>query len=115
MRISDWSSDVCSSDLSTISTENSSGLIVPAAGTNILRRSRQRCERSVIMGELQNSRSTSRFPQQLLSKNLPLPYRLWRGGEGGMCSSKNHPTRSEDRRVGKECVSMWRSHRFPSY
>src|SRR3546814_19297544 len=94
MRISDWSSDVCSSDLTAVSPAESAapphGIIVVGNRSNA-----HRCSRKVV---------------------LPLP--------GGPTSStggrRNLPTsppamnaRSEERRVGKECVSPCRSRWSP--
>src|SRR3546814_2614157 len=68
MRISDWSSDVCSSDLSKSNTGPGYGTID--------------------------------FPIQRDSTGHPIPHKLRHG-------------RSEERRVGKECVSTCRSRWSP--
>src|SRR3546814_9395036 len=76
MRISDWSSDVCSSDLNSL---------FPAT------RQQKYCDhgRSVV----------------LLTTTCPIPFARSSCGSGG----KPRYARSEERRVGKECVSTCRS------
>src|SRR3546814_1990861 len=81
MRISDWSSDVCSSDLI-------------GAGD---RRDPRFCERTTMTTRLDNSR-------------------VIRPATGPEISAKSWLTeapRSEERRVGKECVSTCRSRWSP--
>src|SRR3546814_12897207 len=89
MRISDWSSDVCSSDLNNVFTLNQLGTDPPSGG-------------SVVDG---------RAALEIL-------------GSGGVTVSGNSFTetastamdavrRSEERRVGKECVSTCRSRWTP--
>src|SRR3546814_19708151 len=73
MRISDWSSDVCSSDLPSCNRPPSPHHPSPAAGRQFPRRRRHR----------------------------PPPTAALR------------PSRSEERRVGKECVSTCRSRWSP--
>src|SRR3546814_9538286 len=70
MRISDWSSDVCSSDLSSAPNRRGGGVAVPAPQHSAARR-RRPC----------------------------------RAGQ----PSHHGDSRSEERRVGNECVSTWRS------
>src|SRR3546814_15601049 len=72
MRISDWSSDVCSSDLITVS---SSGIVLP-------------------------SKKITRWWRGFM--NIGIPRESLEGEE-----------RSEERRVGKECVSTCRSRWSP--
>src|SRR3546814_5824622 len=78
MRISDWSSDVCSSDLLDVNTLH-----------------RVEDVESLSLNDIARIRLHSRQP--LLSD----PYR------------ENRRTRSEERRVGKECVSTCRSRWSP--
>src|SRR3546814_11339138 len=96
MRISDWSSDVCSSDL---------GELVPAALRALRKGGRVVCA-GIHMSEIPG------FPYDL----------LW--GERQMAllqtwgtAARRHPVgglgRSEERRVGKECVSTCRSRWSP--
>src|SRR3546814_15975492 len=91
MRISDWSSDVCSSDLD--------------------RRARPRGRRAGDAADV----------SVVLDRRADLPFGLYRRAVGGVCrgadgvehryfllelaqAAGKHPLRSEERRVGKECV-----------
>src|SRR3546814_1133092 len=79
MRISDWSSDVCSSDLGPDGLIVEPGVFVRAAGCN---------------------------------RGDPAPVQ----GLAEACETERHPfadRRSEERRVGKECVSTCRSRWSP--
>src|SRR3546814_15389322 len=98
IRISDWSSDVCSSDLSARGTNTV--LPVNTAGARVL----------VIDDNAVNRR--------ILTEQLP----LWGfdtvaaegGAEGLAFIGEAARLRSEERRVGKECVSTCRS-RWSTY
>src|SRR3546814_3163098 len=79
MRISDWSSDVCSSDL-----ENSQWTIW-----------------------------TTIFPQSISGKETPAVPRTRWTESGPEASPRTVKSRSEERRVGKECVSTCRSRWSP--
>src|SRR3546814_19476138 len=97
MRISDWSSDVCSSDLQYPS------LKVDISGHT-------------------DSTGSDGYNQGLSERraNAVKQYLLRKGVEPGRLStyaygeSKPVATRSEERRVGKECVSTCRSRWSPS-
>src|SRR3546814_10720176 len=78
MRISDWSSDVCSSDLS-----RSGAIKTPCVALPII----------AAAAKL----AASRFARQ--QRNFSRP--------------TSRPTRSEERRVGKECASTYRSRWSP--
>src|SRR3546814_11354446 len=82
MRISDWSSDVCSSDL----CRAPASLASPALAL--------RCH--------------SRFPRHHQSGDQPKPYLVLLADAG-----HGPRPRSEERRVGKECVSTCRSRWSP--
>src|SRR3546814_1968109 len=84
MRISDWSSDVCSSDLRRLAASILRGASEgkPAAIYARVSTADQSCERQL--------RDLTGFAE--------------RGG---------YEVRSEERRVGKECVSTWRSRWSP--
>src|SRR3546814_4712280 len=75
MRISDWSSDVCSSDLKLLLRRAAGG--VSALPDLLARKAQAGC-----------------------------------GGRSGPCVARQ-PERSEERRVGKECVSTCRSRWSP--
>src|SRR3546814_5893299 len=91
MRISDWSSDVCSSDLPRLLAAEREGRMgmEDANGHAPLWRSRGLCPKSV--------------------KRLLPPSRDASSGRG----APRRPHRSEERRVGKECVSTCQSRWSP--
>src|SRR3546814_15347024 len=96
MRISDWSSDVCSSDLSTVATAagvnstwktTATHAHVPAASVNM---------------------------SNLVASSMPLHVQVTlkiqnKGALDDFLAAAHNPARSEERRVGKECVSQCRS------
>src|SRR3546814_5814646 len=85
MRISDWSSDVCSSDL----------LIV------VLTSIKQEGEKLTLVGRSQSKARVSTYMRNL-------------EGSGWMTTPElSIIERSEERRVGKECVSTCRSRWLP--
>src|SRR3546814_15357726 len=96
MRISDWSSDVCSSDLLELSTEW-----------------------IMVHGELQIGTEARPFTHKAtitLTNNVKDEQLMGMGDRGIMLSGgtlnlhgNRDNTRSEERRVGKECVSTFRS------
>src|SRR3546814_11629029 len=92
MRISDWSSDLCSSDLKEIRTKQTSESL---SGTKV---------RKVSLPRYEDEGETLRF---LMKENLPgyFPF------TAGVFPFKRE--RSEERRVGKECVSPCRSRWSP--
>src|SRR3546814_13687266 len=99
MRISDWSSDVCSSDLSGTGTDHGvadGGDFVP--GQRSLYRQ---------LGE-ELARDSAR--EQAIATVLES---LETTVDDGIVSRELHLTRSEERRVGKECVSTGRSRWSP--
>src|SRR3546814_3546836 len=83
MRISDWSSDVCSSDLESAFT----GLLLPFLLA----------------------------PRHFVQPRLFCRVAISASIRSGMGQSRgwHHPRRSEERRVGKECVSTCRSRWSP--
>src|SRR3546814_4442269 len=101
MRISDWSSDVCSSDLPRASGDRDS--VVPSSlfsGSGRKSRDDGPGDRVPVVLGLSASRSADRGVRVL--------HRGGRGPEGGAA-------RSEERRVGKECVSTCRSRWSPDH
>src|SRR3546814_12579769 len=92
MRISDWSSDVCSSDLRTRHGND--------AKSNDTR-SRQLSLRRNSVGDHSGTTAYNGLPLRWLSKN------------DGQCVFLKRSHRSAERRVGKECVSTCRSRWSP--
>src|SRR3546814_21186895 len=97
MRISDWSSDVCSSDLRKQGVKNATF-----------------CETSANFGYwfggidcLYWSRCCTRCSRFFFRRKLPKQERYYRYGDEAVRK------RSEERRVGKECVSTCRSRWSP--
>src|SRR3546814_12933777 len=97
MRISDWSSDVCSSDLPTFvgverhggwTWEREAGLTLDA------------------LNEL--ARAAAAFTSQDVTRENPICSTIFPTGE-------RVQLRSEERRVGKECVSTCRSRWSPDH
>src|SRR3546814_15430910 len=99
MRISDWSSDVCSSDL------------------NSLRRLKQRSQAPDQKGGGRNGGgglAAARLAAGRLRRRRPAAANAHCGRGGGPGSAGGgHRYRSEERRVGKECVSTCRSRWLP--
>src|SRR3546814_15144047 len=86
MRISDWSSDVCSSDLAVIVSRKLRGLACAAPAHAVKPSPRAR--------SATHPSSTPQVPARRTSRGMV-------------------DTRSEERRVGKECVSTCRSRWSP--
>src|SRR3546814_14241000 len=109
MRISDWSSDVCSSDLKS---------------TAVLRMLRSRLPEQIpligVGGILGGADAATKMAA---GANLVQLYTglVYRGPElvaecvEAMRRRKEAPSRSEERRVGKECVSTGRSRWTPDH
>src|SRR3546814_12570964 len=97
MRISDWSSDVCSSDLPAALFEP------PFAIYN--RRGRSAL---VLVCEHASNRMPERYQRLGLSENDLLRHIAWDMGALEVAQA-----RSDERRVGKECVSTCRSRWSP--
>src|SRR3546814_14960273 len=98
MRISDWSSDVCSSDL--------------VARLFAHRRPDQRLVRVGEAGALEIGHRVRLAPHDVVED--PIAIVLERGADAeNIVIAADHPDRSEERRVGKECVSTCRSRWSP--
>src|SRR3546814_12950056 len=101
MRISDWSSDVCSSDLTTLS-----GVASLANGESGVQRARF----AKLIAEIQMiDRPCAVVEHRLLDE--PLPQRL----DEKIHVALRGSGRSEERRVGKEWVSACRSRWSPDH
>src|SRR3546814_16115218 len=94
MRISDWSSDVCSSDLMGITQHRKSSQLVQQIANLLL-----------LKGNFgKPGAGISPIPGIRTSRAIA----LW-----ASMKSRPRPIRSEERRVGKECVSTCRSRWSP--
>src|SRR3546814_17387824 len=98
MRISDWSSDVCSSDLAAIQgKEGYSGVLsCPQPELKLIRSDPSKSPQPPIGARRRNA-ALRIFPSAPLNE----------------CPSASSLRRSEERRVGKECVSKCRSRWSP--
>src|SRR3546814_11760572 len=99
MRISDWSSDVCSSDLSGATADLASGA-VEVGGIKVLAARLEGFDAKALR------EAVDRLKQQLGDTVVVLA-----GASGGMADL----VRSEARRVGKECVRTCRSRWSPEH
>src|SRR3546814_12056684 len=100
MRISDWSSDVCSSDLSLL--QQTDRLIKTVPEVESVFGKAGRADTATDPAPLEMFETTIRFK----------PKEQWRPG---MTEEKLVEERSEERRVGKECVSTCRSRGVPDH
>src|SRR3546814_19654239 len=96
MRISDWSSDVCSSDL--ITAEGLMGQVLHSSAKTT----------HAVRGELQRSQASVASLAKRFGINEKTVIK-WRKRQSG----EDMPMRTEERRVGKECVSTCRSRWWP--
>src|SRR3546814_1011583 len=96
MRISDWSSDVCSSDL-----------VVESLRFNL---------EDGTLGIMREHESWKTNGTATIRVTMPAPQELAMAGSGRIetPAMANRAERSEERRVGKECVSTCSS-RWPTY
>src|SRR3546814_11562883 len=117
MRISDWSSDVCSSDLDTPTRASTDGV-------NYVR-SKALAEREVRKGISAGLPAVIVNPSNIIgpydTASWSRIFRLVRQGRlpamppggGSFCHVREVARRAEERRVGKECVSTCRSRWSP--
>src|SRR3546814_21192926 len=104
MRISDWSSDVCSSDLRKLTEWRAAAWRVERIGQN----SPQACRKLLIITPVVK-KPTFIGPKQNAAE-LCMNTAISNEGEGALRFIRK---RSEERRVGKECVSTCRSRWSP--
>src|SRR3546814_13177286 len=109
MRISDWSSDVCSSDLSILSSlDQPTAGVAWVAGHDLL-----------TMGEKERvtfRRSSVGFVWQQTSRNLVPYFTAAENIAAALAiSGEVRGSRSEERRVGKEGVRTFRFRWLPSH
>src|SRR3546814_19378001 len=97
MRISDWSSDVCSSDLLRFASDFGGPFNFVAGGFY------QKEKIDFCVAQILGF-------QDLVSP--PLPFATWNNAPYLLCNAQKS-RRSEERRVGKECVSTCRSRWSP--
>src|SRR3546814_16098195 len=117
MRISDWSSDVCSSDLATFHPTFLS--LGPVLATRLLAVSMIIAAPIMItLRELhlrQSWRQGCDGRRGHQSRQYNFPHCSYSKGHGPYYALLNTLARSEERRVGKECVSTCRSRWSPSH
>src|SRR3546814_12035870 len=106
MRISDWSSDVCSSDLETAVVM----LVVAYRLGGAIHCERVARRRA---GEIPAAWFARWYLVAFLGIVLPLGLRMLVVAPFNLPASSMEPSRSEERRVGKECVSTCRSRWSP--
>src|SRR3546814_18860704 len=123
MRISDWSSDVCSSDLDTPAIAQHAGgpekRILPSLSCRRSPEHRAAASAksaSVLRCSETQFRKSSRGKSTAKNLRLPCERRGYHAHERPTASRKQQTpsgNRSEERRVGKECVSKCRSRSSP--
>src|SRR3546814_4386805 len=109
MRISDWSSDVCSSDLDEViqaDRDAAADLYLDLRGEPLRDHERMRGS-DMVKGLYDDSEEIQAFRNHRLQSTAELRAKLGRVSAGAYAS------RSEERRVGKECVSTCRSRWAP--
>src|SRR3546814_15692339 len=113
MRTSDWSSDVCSSDLEELEFEAAIGRNVrqlrQQQGLTVAEMATRVGISKAMMSKIENAQtSCSLSTLALLAKGFDVPVTsLFRGADVAR--------RSEERRVGHECVSPCRSRWAPNH
>src|SRR3546814_14621544 len=126
MRISDWSSDVCSSDLVTsppatgmtgkVSGPRLGGLVLQHLG--LLARGDGDAPRPLGLGDLAHQLDGEQAVLEPRTGHLDVVGKVeapLEGTGGDAAMEILHPVRSEERRVGEECVSTWRLRWSPVY
>src|SRR3546814_13130982 len=111
MRISDWSSDVCSSDLKRRSTGHQSAHVDQSRHPAIFRVMSFNKTKNVVQDSpLSGAQIDGRIPM----RRIVVIADLIGDGHDMLTNEKAHPhPRSEERRVGKECDGTWRSRGSP--
>src|SRR3546814_11698438 len=113
MRISDWSSDVCSSDL--MDPE----LLPPVLADLDLARNLTGIRRRFTLNDCRSPREKDLLGRHYLGYWNDQNCNYYESGPLHLVSFRSsktriiHPSRSEERRVGKECVSTCRSRWSP--
>src|SRR3546814_15140795 len=124
MRISDWSSDVCSSDLEAMYSQDPALTINPFVSDGSSPASREFLQSLLVSFDHQSRSSTNGLTGYMRGKLFTLPAGNVIGLVGAesqkqtvrletespsFIGSNINGSRSEERRVGKECVSTCRS------
>src|SRR3546814_20585743 len=110
MRISDWSSDVCSSDLTTTEPAVITGYSCPAD----YMLEGDRCVRTLEQSATPNYNCPTGYVLEGTTCRSKSTYAATASYSCPAGSNLSGPTRSEERRVGKACVSTCRSWWSPS-
>src|SRR3546814_14575428 len=111
MRISSWSSDVCSSDLNRIRAEGAVSQTRQALGTVVARvREKLDCALDDVLEAAEIGEGQELPPREEVEAKLA---RLVRERDNMGAVNLRAEVRSEERRVGKECVSTCRSRWAP--
>src|SRR3546814_17011074 len=112
MRISDWSSDVCSSDLFAATLGDA--LLLRHAGFTARHRVAVAAIR-VAIAMLRRDQQHVMLTLELFERVAEQAEEIVIGLEYGTVESELDHRRSEERRVGKECVSTCRSRWSPDH
>src|SRR3546814_18701779 len=110
MRISDGSSDVCSSDLLLNNLADKADQLIIGGGiaNTFLAAAGYKIGKSLCEMDMLDTARKIRDQIQARGGDLPLP-------EAVVCATEFSAERSEERRVGNECVSTCRSRSTPSH
>src|SRR3546814_13902402 len=106
MRISDWSSDVCSSDLKAAISE-----FVRADDLG-WHRAETKSLKQILLADLEIVRAR---PNRRRYFDVPAPLRQREFARCAVQTRVDERNRSEERRVGKECVSTCRARGSPCH
>src|SRR3546814_15973079 len=114
MRISDWSSDVCSSDLgrATSLIDNNLALVRKAKESIVGDDSRAAAKAGV---RLRQPAGRADLRNRLPAQDRSYAVTVHGAHSGNRIKAASPAGRSEERRVGKECVSTCRSRWSPYY
>src|SRR3546814_14852511 len=126
MRISDWSSDVCSSDLmealgslktlkegGTITAGNASQVCDGASGVLVVSERALKAHGLTPLARVHNLTVTAGDPVIMLEEPIPATRRALERAGMRIGDIDLYEVRSDERRVGKECVSTCRSRWSP--
>src|SRR3546814_15505589 len=120
MRISDWSSDVCSSDLFAERPHRQRQVLLRGDAADMDRHRRVAvrapglaqgfvAECRVALARVDRARQQFHVLEAALAEEVAQLARRRQGGVGAVVEVAHPPQGSDERRVGKEWVSPWRS------